>query len=184
MSLGQSLQQRQLQRLSPQQIQLMKLLQLPSAQIEQRVKEELEDNPALEVNLDLLDGDASTASEEMKDELLQSINDDEEAVPVDEYELSNEELNEYNYDDDGDIADYKTKDDYFPELDDDKVTPIKAELSLHELLMDQLNMLALGEDDFKIAEQIIGSLDDDGYLRRALQSIADDLAFKQGILVE
>jgi RNA polymerase sigma-54 factor len=184
MSLGQSLQQRQLQRLSPQQIQLMKLLQLPSAQIEQRVKEELEDNPALEVNLDLLDGDASTASEEMKDELLQSINDDEEAVPVDEYELSNEELNEYNYDDDGDIADYKTKDDYFPELDDDKVTPIKAELSLHDLLMDQLNMLALGEDDFKIAEQIIGSLDDDGYLRRALQSIADDLAFKQGMLVE
>jgi RNA polymerase sigma-54 factor len=184
MSLGQSLQQRQLQRLSPQQIQLMKLLQLPSAQIEQRVKEELEDNPALEVNLDLLDGDASTASEEMKDELLQSINDDEEAVPVDEYELSNEELNEYNYDDDGEIADYKTKDDYFPELDDEKVTPIKAELSLHDLLMDQLNMLALGEDDFKIAEQIIGSLDDDGYLRRALQSIADDLAFKQGMLVE
>jgi RNA polymerase sigma-54 factor len=162
----------------------MKLLQLPSAQIEQRVKEELEDNPALEVNLDLLDGDASTASEEMKDELLQSINDDEEAVPVDEYELSNEELNEYNYDDDGEIADYKTKDDYFPELDDEKVTPIKAELSLHDLLMDQLNMLALGEDDFKIAEQIIGSLDDDGYLRRALQSIADDLAFKQGMLVE
>ena len=184
MSLGQSLQQRQLQRLSPQQIQLMKLLQLPSAQIEQRVKEELEDNPALEVNLDLLEGDASTASEEMKDELLQSINDDEEAVPVDEYELSNEELNEYNYDDDGDIADYKTKDDYFPELDDDKVTPIRAELSLHELLMDQLNMLALGDEDFKIAEQIIGSLDDDGYLRRALQSIADDLAFKQGMLVE
>ena len=184
MSLGQSLQQRQLQRLSPQQIQLMKLLQLPSAQIEQRVKEELEDNPALEVNLDLLDGDASTASEEMKDELLQSMNDDEEAIPVDEYELSNEELNEYNYDDDGDIADYKTKDDYFPELDDEKVTPIKAELSLHDLLMDQLNMLALGEDDFKIAEQIIGSLDDDGYLRRALQSIADDLAFKQGMLVE
>jgi RNA polymerase sigma-54 factor len=89
MSLGQSLQQRQLQRLSPQQIQLMKLLQLPSAQIEQRVKEELEENPALEVNLDLLDGDASTASEEMKDELLQGVNDDEEAVPVDEYEISN-----------------------------------------------------------------------------------------------
>ena len=144
MSLGQSLQQRQLQRLSPQQIQLMKLLQLPSAQIEQRVKEELEENPALEVNL---------------------------------------ELNDYNYDDDGDIADYKTKDDYYPELDDDKVTPIRAEQSLHEQLMDQLSMLDLGEDAFKIAEQIIGSLDDDGYLRRALQSIADDLAFKQGMLV-
>ena len=184
MSLGQSLQQRQLQRLSPQQIQLMKLLQIPSAQIEQRVKEELEENPALEMNLDLLDGDASTASEEMKDDLLQGLQEDEEAVPVDEFEMSNEELNEYNYDDDGDVADYKTKDDYYPELDDDKVIPIKAELSLHELLMDQLSMLALGEDEYKIAEQIIGSLDDDGYLRRALQSIADDLAFKQGMWVE
>ena len=184
MSLGQSLQQRQLQRLSPQQIQLMKLLQIPSAQIEQRVKEELEENPALEMNLDLLDGDASTASEEMKDELLQGAQDEEEAVPVDEYEMSNEELSEYNYDDDGDIADYKTKDDYYPELDDHKVIPIKAELSLHELLMDQLSMLALAEDEYKIAEQIIGSLDDDGYLRRALQSIADDLAFKQGMWVE
>ena len=181
MSLGQSLQQRQLQRLSPQQIQLMKLLQIPSAQIEQRVKEELEENPALEMNLDLLDADGS---DEMKDELLQGSQDEEEAVPVDEYEMSNEELSEYNYDDDGDIADYKTKDDYYPELDDDKVIPIKAELSLHEMLMDQLSMLALGEDEFKIAEQIIGSLDDDGYLRRALQSIADDLAFKQGMWVE
>jgi RNA polymerase sigma-54 factor len=184
MSLGQSFQQKQLQRLSPQQIQLMKLLQVPSAQIEQRIKEELEENPALEMNLELLDGDASTASEEMKDELLQGLQDEEEAVPVDEYELSNEELSEYNYDDDGDIADYKTKDDYYPELDDDKVIPIKAELSLHELLMDQLSMLALADDNFKIAEQIIGSLDDDGYLRRALQSIADDLAFKQGMWVE
>jgi RNA polymerase sigma-54 factor len=181
MSLGQSLQQRQLQRLSPQQIQLMKLLQIPSAQIEQRVKEELEENPALEMNMDLLDGDAS---DELKDELLQGTQDEEEAVPVDEYEMSNEELNEYNYDDDGDIADYKTKDDYYPELDDDKAIPIKAEVSLHELLMDQLSMLALIEDEYKIAEQIIGSLDDDGYLRRALQSIADDLAFKQGMWVE
>ena len=120
----------------------------------------------------------------MKDEVLQGSQDEEEAVPVDEYEMSNEELSEYNYDDDGDIADYKTKDDYYPELDDDKVIPIKAELSLHEMLMDQLSMLALEEDEFKIAEQIIGSLDDDGYLRRALQSIADDLAFKQGMWVE
>ena len=140
MSLGQSLQQRQLQRLSPQQIQLMKLLQIPSAQIEQRVKEEMEENPALEMNADLLEGDMSTASEEMNDDLLQSIQDDEEAIPVDEFEMSNEELNEYNYDDD--IADYKTKDDYYPELDNDTVIPIKAEISLHELLMNQLSMLA------------------------------------------
>ena len=184
MSLGQSLQQRQLQRLSPQQIQLMKLLQIPSAQIEQRVKEELEENPALEMNADLLDGEGATASEEMNDELLSGLQDEEVEVPVDEYEMSNEELSEYTYDDDGDIADYKTKDDYYPELDNDKVIPIKAEMSLYEQLMDQLSMLDLEEVDYKIAEQIIGSLDDDGYLRRALQSIADDLAFKQSMLVE
>jgi RNA polymerase sigma-54 factor len=102
---------------------------------------------------------------------------------VDEFEMSNEELSNYDFDDD-EVANYKTKDDYYPELDNDKVIPIKAELSLHEILMDQLSMLALEEQAYKIAEQIIGSLDDDGYLRRALQSIADDLAFKQSLTVE
>ena len=173
MSLGQSMQQRQLQRLSPQQIQLMKLLQIPSAQIEQRVKEELEENPALELNSDLLDNELG---EDPNDDLINDLQ-EEEAIPVDEYEMSNEEISEYTYDDDGEIAEYKTKDDYYPELDNDKVIPIKAELSLNDQLMDQLSMLDLEETPFKIAEQIIGSLDDDGYLRRALQSIADDLAF-------
>lgn len=181
MSLGHSLQQRQLQRLSPQQIQLMKLLQIPSAQIEQRVKEELEENPALEMNSELLDTDNS--GEELKDDLYEDLQ-EEEAIPVDEFEMSNEELSEYTYDDDGDIADYKTKDDYYPELDNEKVIPIKAETSLNDLLLDQLSMLELDADHYKIAEQIIGSLDDDGYLRRALQSIADDLAFKQSMWVE
>jgi len=183
MSLGQSLQQRQLQRLSPQQIQLMKLLQVPTAQIEQRIKEELEENPALEMNADLLEGDMEKSVEEMKDDLLDGNQEEEEAIPVDEFEMSNEELSNYDFDDD-EVANYKTKDDYYPELDNDKVIPIKAELSLHEILMDQLSMLALGDQAYKIAEQIIGSLDDDGYLRRALQSIADDLAFKQSLTVE
>ena len=184
MSLGQSLQQRQLQRLSPQQIQLMKLLQIPTAQIEQRVKEELEENPALEMNADLLEGDMEKSVEEMPDDLLQGSLEEEEAIPVDEFEMSNEELSDYSFDDEGDVADYKTKDDYYPELDNDKVIPIRAEQSLHELLMDQLSMLDLADHEFKIAEQIVGSLDDDGYLRRALQSIADDLAFKQSMWVE
>jgi len=184
MSLGQSLQQRQLQRLSPQQIQLMKLLQIPTAQIEQRVKEELEENPALEMNADLLEGDMEKSVEEMPDDLLQGSLEEEEAIPVDEFEMSNEELSDYSFDDEGDVADYKTKDDYYPELDNDKVIPIKAEQSLHELLMDLLSMLDLADHEYKIAEQIVGSLDDDGYLRRALQSIADDLAFKQSMWVE
>ena len=184
MSLGQFLQQRQLQRLSPQQIQLMKLLQIPTAQIEQRVKEELEENPALEMNADLLEGDMEKSVEEMPDDLLQGSVEEEEAIPVDEFEMSNEELSDYSFDDEGDVADYKTKDDYYPELDNDKVIPIRAEQSLHELLMDQLSMLDLADHEYKIAEQIVGSLDDDGYLRRALQSIADDLAFKQSMWVE
>jgi len=73
MSLGQSLQQRQLQRLSPQQIQLMKLLQIPSAQIEQRIKEEMEENPALEMNADLLDTDTSAGADDLNDEFLQVL---------------------------------------------------------------------------------------------------------------
>lgn len=182
MALSQSLQQKQLQRLSPQQIQLMKLLQVPSAQIEQRVKEELEENPALEMNAELLDAESDKASDELTDDLIND-NIEEEEVPVDEFEFSNEDLNEYNYDDD-EIADYKTKNDYFPEFDNDKVIPIRAEWSLHEILMDQISMLQLEEEDIKIAEQIIGSLEDDGYLRRSLHSIADDLAFKQSIIVD
>ena len=108
MSLGQSLQQRQLQRLSPQQIQLMKLLQIPTAQIEQRIKEELEENPALEMNADLLEGDMEKSVEEMKDDLLDGSMEEEEAIPVDEFEMSNEELSNYDFDDDGEIANYKT----------------------------------------------------------------------------
>jgi RNA polymerase sigma-54 factor len=184
MALKQHLTQRQELRLSPQQIQLMKLLQIPSAQIEQRVKEELEENPALEMNLDLLEGDNSPAAEEIADDLINDLQEEEE-VPVDEFEMSNEDLLEYNYnDDEGDIADYKTKDDYYPELDNDKVIPIKAETTLYDQLLDQLSMLGLAETEYKIAEQIIGSIDDDGYLRRALRSIADDLAFKQSMWVE
>ena len=147
------MQQRQLQRLSPQQIQLMKLLQIPSAQIEQRVKEELEENPALELHSELLDNELGDDS---SDDLINDLQ-EEEAIPVDEYEMSNEEISEYTYDDDGEIADYKTKDDYYPELDNDKVIPIKAELSLNDQLMDQLSMLDLDDTPYKIAEQIIGT---------------------------
>jgi len=92
MSLGQSLQQRQLQRLSPQQIQLMKLLQIPTAQIEQRVKEELEENPALEMNADLLEGDMEKSVEKMTDDLLEGSLEEEEVNSVDEFEMSNEGL--------------------------------------------------------------------------------------------
>jgi RNA polymerase sigma-54 factor len=180
MSLSQSLQQKLLQKLSPQQIQLMKLLQVPTANLEERIKEELEENPALEQGDE---GHEDEYTDELKDE-FDSVG-EEDLDPdgsADDYE--NVDISEYVVDDDGEIADYKTKDDNYPEMDDQKVIPIKVETSFHELVLNQLGMLELDERSFKIAEQVVGSLDDDGYLRRELTSIADDLAFRQSLIVD
>ena len=180
MSLSQSLQQKLLQKLSPQQIQLMKLLQVPTANLDERIKEELEENPALEQSDE---GHEDEYTDELKDE-FDSIG-EEDTDPdgsADDYE--NLDISEYVVDDDGEIADYKTKDDNYPEMDDQKVIPIKVETSFHELVLNQLGMLELDERNYRIAEQVVGSLDDDGYLRRELTSIADDLAFRQSLIVE
>ncbi|MFN3300169.1 MAG: RNA polymerase factor sigma-54 [Sediminibacterium sp.] len=180
MSLSQSLQQKLLQKLSPQQIQLMKLLQVPTANLEERIKEELEENPALEQGDE---GHEDEYTDELKDE-FDSVG-EEEVDPdgsADDYE--NVDISEYVVDDDGEIADYKTKDDNYPEMDDQKVIPIRVETSFHELVLNQLGMLELDERSYRIAEQVVGSLDDDGYLRRELTSIADDLAFRQSLIVE
>lgn len=180
MSLSQSLQQKLLQKLSPQQIQLMKLLQVPTANLEERIKEELEENPALEQGEE---GHEEEFHDELKDEFDNSADDDMDPDgSLEEYE--NVDISEYVMDDDGEIADYKTKDDNYPELDDQKVIPIKVETSFHEMVLNQLGMLELDERSYKIAEQVVGSLDDDGYLRRELSSIADDLAFRQSLVVE
>ena len=176
MALGQSLQQKLLQKLSPQQIQLMKLLQVPTANLEERIKEELEENPALEHS----EEDHDDQFDETKDEFDSSDDEDFEAEgSQDEYE--NVDISEYVSDDDGEIADYKMRDDNYPELDDNKVVPYKIETSFHEHLQDQLLMLKLDENQKKIAEQIIGSIDDDGYLRRDTVAIVDDLAFRQNV---
>ncbi len=176
MSLSQSFQQKLLQKLSPQQIQLMKLLQVPTANLEERIKEELEENPALELD-DTHDDDFN---EDIKDEFDTS---DEENFELDgsSDDYDNIDVSEYMHDDDGEIADYKLRDDNYPEFDDKKVLPIKNDIGFHEVLLSQLNMLELDKNQLIIAEQIIGSIDDDGYLRRATLSIVDDLAFKQNI---
>ncbi len=180
MSLSQSFQQKMLQKLSPQQIQLMKLLQVPTANLEERIKEELEENPALEQSED---GHEDEYTDELKDEFDNASG--EEAEPDgSEDDYDNVDISEYVVDDDGEIADYKTRDDNYPEMDDQKVIPIKVETSFHELVLNQLGMLELDERNYKIAEQIVGSLDDDGYLRRELSSIADDLAFRQSLVVD
>lgn len=145
--------------------------------LEERIKEELEENPALEM---AEDGHADEYGDEIKDE-FESMNDDEIEMDGSAEDYENVDISEYVTDDDGDIADYKLRDDNYPEMDDQKVIPIRVETSFHELVLNQLGMLELNEHDYKIAEQIVGSLDDDGYLRRELSSISDDLAFRQGI---
>lgn len=175
MALGQSLQQKLLQKLSPQQIQLMKLLQIPTANLEERIQEELEENPALEMS-DEHDG----APNELKDE-FESNDQDEFERDGSEDDYDQVDISEYVTDSDDDIADYKTRDENYPEMGEDKSVPIRMEVSFHELLVQQLGMLQLTEHQYKVAEQIVGSIDDDGYLRREVASITDDLAFRQNI---
>lgn len=174
MALSQSLQQKLLQKLSPQQIQLMKLLQVPTANLEERIKEEMEENPALETS------DEYEEHENQADEFT--------AAEEEEYDGENEEedydnLNISEYiDNDDEIADYRLKDDNYPEADEKKTQPFRLEDSFYEMLQEQLNMLSLGEREKKLAEHIIGSIDDDGYLRRDFAAIVDDLAFRQNII--
>jgi RNA polymerase sigma-54 factor len=174
MSLSQSLQQKLLQKLSPQQIQLMKLLQVPTANLEERIKEELEENPALEVTEDHDDG----LGDELKDEFE---SDEFEEADGSQEDYENVDVSEYVNDGDDEIADYRLRDDNYPDADEERVMPHKVETSFHEVLLDQLGMLVIDDRTRKIAEQIIGSIDDDGYLRRETASIADDLAFRQNI---
>lgn len=174
MALSQGLQQRLLQKLSPQQIQLMKLLQVPTANLEERIKEEMEENPALE-----LEEENHDEPDDVKDEFSDKEEFDEPDGSEDEY--GNIDISEYVKEGDDDIAEYKMRDDNYPEDDDKKTIPHKTEISFYELLLDQLGLLKLDEKEQKIAEQIVGSIDEDGYLRRETTAIVDDLAFRQNI---
>ena len=161
------------QKLSPQQIQLMKLIQLPTQAFEQRLKEELVENPALETGKEeeeLYEKDEFDNNDEY-DDYEGSENIDTE-INIDEY-LSNDETPEYklqanNYSDD----------------DDDRETPFASPVSFHQDLINQLNTFILTEEQREIAEFVVGSIDDDGYLRRNVQDIVDDMAFTQGIYTD
>ena len=98
---------------------------------------------------------------------------------VDEYD--NIDISEYVKDGDDEVGDYKLKDSNYPEIDENRVIPIKVERGFNELMLEQLGMLTLDEHQKKVAIQIIGNLDDDGYLRREFAAIVDDLAFRQNI---
>jgi len=180
MSLSQSLQQKLLQKLSPQQIQLMKLLQVPTANLEERIKEELEENPALEVT----DEDAADSYDE-KDEFADNSTAEDEYEGEDDRDkedlYENIDISDYVHEGDDDIADYKLRDDNYGEQEEKTTMPYKVETSFYEVLEAQLGMLNLDDRQYKIAEQIIGSIDEDGYLRRETSAIVDDLAFRQNV---
>jgi RNA polymerase sigma-54 factor len=159
----------------------MKLLQIPTANLEERIKEELEENPALEFEVE-----ANTDQDTY--ELSENGSEGEESETVGEdVELSNDTAEKVDLDDflrreDDDSSGYDYSDDYYGGNDNEMVSsPARVETSFHDYVLDQLGMLELDERSHKIAEQIIGSLDEDGYLRREIPSIVDDLAFGQNI---
>jgi RNA polymerase sigma-54 factor len=158
LGLNQSLQQK----LSPQQIQFIKLLQVPTAELENRIEEELEVNPALE---------------EGEEKEVQEDPNSEEEVP--EPTAGEEEIDIKDYLHDDDYSGYKMQGDGDDEEERDM--PIPMSTSLHELLMNQLDFLGLDEKEYPIGKQLVGSIETDGYIRRDLESIVNDLAFSQGI---
>lgn len=153
----------------------MKLLQVPTAILDERIKEEIEDNPALEQVEEGHDDEF-----DLKDE-FEDAKDDEFEPDGSEDEYDNIDISEYVTDGDDEVGDYKLRDDNYPEKDDGKVIPHKVESSFMELMQQQVGMLNLNEKENKIAIHLVGSLDDDGYLRRDIPSIIDDMAFRQNI---
>ncbi|MFW5974788.1 MAG: RNA polymerase factor sigma-54 [Bacteroidota bacterium] len=167
--LNQSLQQKLLQKLSPQQILLMKLLQIPSVALEQRIKQEVEENPAL---------DTSSAAEEEMEEYPE--NESEEA----DQEQASEEFDISDYVSDDDIPTYKLYANNTSPDDEQKSLPYASGNTFHETLSSQLRLRNLDEHSMFLAEYMIGNIDEAGYLERSLDAMVDDLAFSQGVEVK
>ncbi len=157
-----TLQQKLLQKLSPQQIQVIKLLEIPTMQLEQRIKKELEENPVLELESD------SPAMDDQSD-----YNDSGDDVK----DSDNEEFTVDDYYEDEEIPTYKLNTNNFSKDDKYIDVPFSVGTSFNEFLTEQLSLSDLNDDDQQLAEYVLGNIDDDGYLRRDLMSISDDLAF-------
>lgn len=157
------------QKLSPQQIQLMKLIQLPTQAFEQRLKEEMNENPALEAGKEEdedYEKDEFDNAEEYDDfEDNESIETD---INIDEY-LSNDET-----------PDYKLQANNYSD-EEQRESPLASPVSFHQDLINQLNTFILNDEEREIAEFLVGSIDDMGYIRRSIPDIVDDMAFTQGI---
>lgn len=175
--LKQRLQQKLLQKLSPQQIQLMKLLQVPTIMLEQRIKQEIEENPALEEGPDDAEEveDQYDDFEEAYDESGNELEPDEpQRNQEDEFDLS-------DYIDDDEIPAYRLNAQNTSSDDERKEVPFVSGLSFQELLHSQLGLRKLNEREQLIATHIIGNIDDSGYLQRDIHSLIDDLAFNQNL---
>ncbi len=158
-----SLHQKLLQKLSPQQIQVIKLLEIPALQLEQRIKKELEENPILELESE---GNDDESDNENQDETGSETDADNDEFSFDDY-----------YDEDEDIPSYKLNANNYSKDDKYVDIPFSAGTTFHEYLLEQLGVADLTDEEQQLAEYIIGNFDDDGYLRRDLLSISDDLAF-------
>lgn len=175
----QTLQQKLGLKINPLQVQLIRLLELPTSQLEQRIKEELEQNPLLE---------------EGEEQMEVSVEGQEQAEEQDEFaEFAGEELGEQesseeqfsldDYMDSDDIPEYRYRDPNSQRENESRDFIFSEGASFRESLLNQLGTRALSEQDHRIAEYIIGNIDDDGYLRRDVESIVDDLAFGVGLEV-
>ena len=155
------------QKLSPQQIKLMKLIQLPTLDFEQRIKNEIEENPALE----------SGVQEQTSDF------DNQEELDFSENYSENSDLDLETYLSDDEIPSYKLNSYNYSSEEEEKNTPISSHTSLHENLKNQTNVLILTEKEKVISEFIIGSIDESGYLSRSVDELVDDIAFTQNEII-
>lgn len=160
------------QKLSPQQIQLMKLIQLPTQAFEQRLKEEMNENPALEAGKE---EDEDYEKDEFDNEEYDDFDDNEtieaDDINIDEY-LSNDET-----------PDYKLQANNYSD-EEQRESPLASPISFHQDLINQLNTFILNDEEREIAEFLVGSIDDMGYIRRSIPDIVDDMAFTQGIYTD
>ena len=160
------------QKLSPQQIQLMKLIQLPTQAFEQRLLEEMNENPALETGKEEDDYEKDEYENDEYDDYDDSESIDADDINIDEY-LS-----------DDDTPDYKTQANNYSDDDESRESPLAAPISFHQDLINQLNTFILDDHEREIAEFLVGSIDDMGYIRRSIPDIVDDMAFTQGIYTD
>jgi len=172
--LGQRLQQKLSIKLSPQQILLMKLLQIPTVGIEQRIKQEIEENPALETE--------TNEKDNTEDDIYDDNAEDNTDYDDDEFVNKEDEFDLEDYLNDDDTPYYKLNvNNYSP---DDKIreVPFSSGLSFHDLLKEQLGIRILDKNRYEIGIYIIGNIDDSGYLQRSVDAIVDDLAFTQNLI--